>query len=271
MIKINNIMEIIDYKDSGSFSNVYEINYIPLNKVCLMKIEEKDKDKLYYEMLIYKKLKGKDYNLYLPDIYDFIETDNYNCLIMENCGISLENLINNSKLINFVMINNTKYSFNILNKKLFNSIKNNMVKCLEYIHNYDIIHRDIKPANFIYNETTKSLKLVDFGLSYILNEKNIHKKTNKFIGTYRYCSKNALKKYNLFYKDDCESLIYTMLFCYYGFLPWQNSLSYNKVNKLKYSIEQYKKDFNLDNYFFYSLKYLHCLDFNEKPNYNLLL
>lgn len=271
MVKINNIMEIINYKDCGSFSNVYEINYIPLNKKCLMKLEDKNKDKLYYEMLIYKKLNSKDYNLYLPNIYDFIETENYNCLIMEDCGISLEVLIDNSNLINKIKINNVNYSFNILNKDLFLSLKEQMVKCIEYIHKYDIIHRDIKPANFIYNEKTKTIKLVDFGLSYILNEKNKQKKTNKFIGTYRYCSKNALKKYNLFYKDDCESLLYTMLFCYYGFLPWQNSLSHNKVNKLKYSIENYKKDFKLDDYFYYSLKYINSLDFNEKPNYDLLI
>ena len=264
-------MEIINYKDSGSFSNVYEINYIPLNKKCLMKLEEKNKDKLYYEMLIYKKLNSKDYNLFLPNIYDFIETDNYNCLIMEDCGISLETLINNSKYKNKVNINNVDYTFNILNNELFLFLKEQMVKCIEYIHKYDIIHRDIKPANFIYNEDTKTLKLVDFGLAYILNEKNKLKKSNKFIGTYRYCSKNALRKYNLFYKDDCESLLYTLLFCYYGFLPWQNSLSYNKVNKLKYSNDNYKKDFNLDDYFYYSLEYIDSLKFNEKPDYNLLI
>lgn len=270
MIKINNIMEIIDYKDCGSFSNVYKINYIPLNKKCLMKIEDKIKNKLYYEMLIYKKLNSKDYNLYLPEIYDYIETDNYNCLILEDCGLSLETLINNSSFINKTTINNVNYSFKTLNKNLFLSIKEQMVKCIEYIHNYDIIHRDIKPANFIYNENTKSIKLVDFGLSYILNNKNNLKKSKKFIGTYRYCSKNALLKYNLFYKDDCESLLYTLLYCFYGFLPWQNSLSYNKVDKLSYSIEQYKKDFNINDYFFYSLDYILSLKFNEKPDYTLL-
>lgn len=264
-------MEIIDYKDCGSFSNVYEINYIPLNKKCLMKIENKDKNKLYYELLIYKKLKSDEYNKYLPEVYDYIETDNYNCLILEDCGISLEKLLEQSNNINNITINDFDFSFKRLDKELFKELKEQMIKCVEYIHNYDIIHRDIKPANFIYNKNTKTLKLVDFGLAYILNDKNNLKKSNKFIGTYRYCSKNALLKYNLFYKDDCESLLYTLLYCYYGFLPWQNSLRNCKVDKLKYTLSKYKKDFKLNNYFYYSLEYINSLNFNEKPDYNLLL
>ena len=33
------------------------------------------------------------------------------------------------------------------------------------VHNHDIIHRDIKPSNVLFNYKTKTLKLIDFGLS----------------------------------------------------------------------------------------------------------
>lgn len=37
---------------------------------------------------------------------------------------------------------------------------------LATVHNHDIIHRDIKPSNVLFNYKTKTLKLIDFGLSH---------------------------------------------------------------------------------------------------------
>lgn len=39
--------------------------------------------------------------------------------------------------------------------------------CLIEIHKLNIIHRDIKPHNIIVDLTTKSVKLIDFGLSLL--------------------------------------------------------------------------------------------------------
>ena len=36
---------------------------------------------------------------------------------------------------------------------------------LEYCHSRNILHRDIKPQNLLINETTKELKIADFGLA----------------------------------------------------------------------------------------------------------
>ena len=36
---------------------------------------------------------------------------------------------------------------------------------LNYCHSRNILHRDIKPQNLLVNETTKQLKIADFGLA----------------------------------------------------------------------------------------------------------
>ena len=40
-----------------------------------------------------------------------------------------------------------------------------LVSCLEYCHNHQVAHRDLKPENILLDETKKSVKIADFGLS----------------------------------------------------------------------------------------------------------
>lgn len=47
-----------------------------------------------------------------------------------------------------------------------------IISALEYCHNLKIIHRDLKPENILIDKNTNSIKISDFGLSTILNNKD---------------------------------------------------------------------------------------------------
>lgn len=40
-----------------------------------------------------------------------------------------------------------------------------LLQTLEYIHLKKVCHRDIKPDNILFEKETKSIKIIDFGIS----------------------------------------------------------------------------------------------------------
>jgi serine/threonine protein kinase len=67
------------------------------------------------------------------------------------------------------------------------------------LHLLKIVHNDIKPENIMYSESTNKLLFIDFGLSEYINKPIGHKKSTKFIGTYKYSSPEMQKL--LFYNE----------------------------------------------------------------------
>ncbi|OMJ92660.1 hypothetical protein SteCoe_4534 [Stentor coeruleus] len=87
-----------------------------------------------------------------------------------------------------------------------------ILSCLLYMHEKDIVHRDIKPENFLLdnNGTTANLKLIDFGsATFITKGKNL---THQ-IGTSYYIAPEVLEKN---YNEKCDIwsagvILYVML------------------------------------------------------------
>jgi casein kinase I family protein HRR25 len=102
------------------------------------------------------------------------------------------------------------------------------------------------------------------------DEHNPVKKTNNLIGSLTYASINTHNCIELSRRDDMESLGYMLAFFYLGKLPWQELTSENietiKILK-QYIVNTDKLPLILVNY----IKYVKCLEYEEKPNYFLII
>ena len=94
---------------------------------------------------------------------------------------------------------------------------------LVQIHQNNIIHKDINPSNFIWNATTRQLKLIDFGISSRLRRENpILKNPNQLEGTLAYMSPEQTGRMNqtLDYRTDLYSLGVTCYELFTNQLPF---------------------------------------------------
>ena len=136
---------------------------------------------LFYETKIYKILNG---GAGIPTIHWFGVEGDYNAMVMDLLGPSLEDLFNYCK---------RKFTI-----KTAIMIGDQMVQRLEFIHNNHFIHRDMKPDNFLIGHGKKQnvINVIDFGLAKRYRDpktgEHIGYKDNKSLtGTARYASVNA--------------------------------------------------------------------------------
>ncbi len=54
------------------------------------------------------------------------------------------------------------------------SVIRKLLDTIKYLHRHDIVHRDIKPENILYDPATKTLKLIDFGISRRCRRRGVH-------------------------------------------------------------------------------------------------
>lgn len=235
--KLSSWYVIINKNNQGSFSSIYNIYNHKSIKNILLKIEKKNKKKkelcILNELKIYKKLILNDnYKQFIPILFDYFDTANYYMLTLENAGISLNKILEQSEIYNLKYYENYDIKYNILDNLMLNLIFHQGLQILNFLHSNNIIHRDIKPDNFVLKNNC--LKIIDFGLS-IENNKSKIDENLKFIGTARYCSVNVYNGSTHTFKDDLESFLFVIIYLINGYLPWQMGLKYDFFKKATYN------------------------------------
>jgi serine/threonine protein kinase len=100
-----------------------------------------------------------------------------------------------------------------------------MLSSIASIHERGFIHRDIKPSNFVFQaEQQLKVILIDFGVARrhldSTGQPLKPRVAAAFRGTTRYASPNAHVERELARRDDLYSLVYSLMECVAGPLPW---------------------------------------------------
>ena len=265
--KINGI-EIKEYIASGGFGDVYKAH--KSEQTVAVKIPLKDNPKAQTNII-------SEYNIYK----DINKTDNpnkfyiklhtskklgYKFLSMKLLGESIEKKMNSDV---------------VFTSKQIANIGIQMIGIIRHVHKCGYIHRDLKPDNFVFDpEDPEKIFCIDFGLAKKwIDETGNHiefKPINKFCGTIRYASVNALRGLEQSRRDDLESIGYILIYLFKKRLPWQDIKTKDKKKRHKL-VSRCKQDINvnelckdlpyeLTTYF----NYVRNLDFDEKPLYTSL-
>lgn len=203
-----------------------------------------------------------------PKIYWMGVECDYNVMVMELLGPSLEDLFN--------------FCSRQFSLKTIILLADQMLDRLQYLHEANYIHRDLKPDNFLIglNEKKNLLHIIDFGLAkrYRCSETFTHisyKENKHLTGTARYASLNTHRGIEQSRRDDIEALGYVLIYFMRGSLPWQGIAASTKNQK-------YEKIFNAKcNYtlkdlcnhnqiFIKYMEYARSMKFEETPDYYYL-
>ena len=251
----------------GSFGKIYIASNINTKEEFAVKLEIRTTSRCLLETEAYILSHLKAFGL--PELKLFGCNNEYNILIMELLGESLEDLF---------QAQNKSFSI-----KTTCMLGIQMIDRIEYIHSRKIIHRDIKPDNFVMGKGPKShvVYVLDFGLSkkYWSSSHKCHipfVKGKKLTGTARYASINALSGFEQSRRDDLESIGYIIMYFILGKLPWQGLKINNKEDRYKKICEKKKatsaKDLcaGFPSEFENFITYTRNLQFTEVPDYNYL-
>jgi casein kinase 1 len=253
---------------SGSFGDIYLGINITTGEEVAVKLESRRcrHPQLAYEYRIYRLLR---YKTGIPRVHWFGREGDFNVLVMDLLGPSLEDLFN--------------FCIRKFSLKTVLMLADQLIARLESMHSNHFIHRDIKPDNFLagLRQRAETIYLIDFGLA----KKYRDPKTGRHIpynehksltGTARYASINTHLGIEQSRRDDLESLGYVLMYFNRGSLPWQGLKAvtkrekYDKISDKKMSIpiSILCKGFPVE--FANYLEYCRSLRFDDKPDYSHL-
>ena len=252
----------------GSFGSIFVGKNNQTNEEVAIKLEPADTEQpqLIYEYKIYKILQG---GYGFPAIYKYTTESNFNILVMDLLGDSIEKLFNKAQK-----------HFSLLTCLM---IVDQILTRLEYMHSKNLLHRDIKPDNFLIGKGKKAntIYAIDFGLSkkYRESKTGLHipyRDGKELTGTARYASINTHLGIEQSRRDDIESLGYMMIYLMKGRLPWQGMVNsnpkkkYDDIKKLKIDVKLPDLCRDLPKECIKFIQYARDMKFEDKPNYKYL-
>jgi len=253
----------------GSFGDIYLGTNINTGEEVAIKLESMKArhPQLAYEYKVYRILSG---GVGVPNVHWFGKEGDYNVMVMDILGPSLEDLFN---------FCSRKFTL-----KTVLMLADQMLARVEYVHAKNFIHRDIKPDNFLIGLGKRKLNqvyVIDFGLAKKYRDPKTHQhipyvEHKSLTGTARYASINTHLGIEQSRRDDLESSGYVLMYFNRGSLPWQGLKAntkkekYNKIAEKKMStpVEILCKHFPTE--FITYLNYCRALRFDDKPDYSYL-
>ncbi|XVF86834.1 hypothetical protein PTKIN_Ptkin18bG0074300 [Pterospermum kingtungense] len=253
---------------SGSFGEIYLGTNVQTNEEVAIKLENvKTKHpQLLYESKLYKILQG---GTGIPNVRWFGVEGDYNVLVMDLLGPSLEDLFN--------------FCSRKLSLKTVLMLADQMINRVEFVHSKSFLHRDIKPDNFLMGlgRRANQVYIIDFGLAKKYRDTSTHqhipyRENKNLTGTARYASMNTHLGIEQSRRDDLESLGYVLVYFLRGSLPWQGlkagtkKQKYEKISekKVSTSIEALCRGYPTE--FASYFHYCRSLRFDDKPDYSYL-
>ncbi|KAJ9688098.1 hypothetical protein PVL29_014043 [Vitis rotundifolia] len=253
---------------SGSFGEIYLGTNIQTNEEIAIKLENvKTKHpQLLYESKLYRILQG---GTGIPNVRWFGVEGEYNVLVMDLLGPSLEDLFN--------------FCSRKLSLKSVLMLADQMINRVEFVHSKSFLHRDIKPDNFLMGlgRRANQVYIIDFGLAKKYRDTATHqhipyRENKNLTGTARYASMNTHLGIEQSRRDDLESLGYVLMYFLRGSLPWQGlkagtkKQKYEKISerKVSTSIEVLCRGYPTE--FASYFHYCRSLRFDDKPDYAYL-
>ena len=264
-------LKVLEKIGGGSFGEIFEAQDISTKQNFAIKIEKKSikHPKLLFEAKLYNYLNKECRSIerHIPKVYQYTTTDDYNIMVMELLGPSLESLFSFCG-----------WHFSL---KTVLMLADQILTRLEFLHSKHFIHRDLKPDNILIGigKTSYRIFLIDFGLAKKFTKNGEHrsfKEQKEYVGTPRFSSLNSHLGYELSRRDDLESFGYILVYFLRGFLPWQNlkakdkNEKHEKIRELKRKIKIEDLCSGLPVEFEEYLNYCRGLQFDEEPDYNLL-
>ena len=199
---INKYYEFIKELGKGSYGQVFRCQNKETGNVyaCKKMSKKKIKNKKQFQTEL-NLLRTTDHPNIIK-LYDIYEDNKYIYLIMEECngGEFFDSLAKRAK------------EKNMYTEKECARIFKQILEAVNYLHAHGVCHRDLKPENILFSNVADDscLKLIDFGLSKVLDGESNMKKT---VGTTFYMAPEVIQgNYNE--KCDiwsCGIILYIML------------------------------------------------------------